>query len=89
MKGNGEKYKILIEKVKTAQTTKTKIDILALLVSMMATNDLEMIYNNLGNIDKQLKKIWIGIIVILLFAFFSNDKIIEALSFIATFVGKI
>jgi len=89
MKGNGEKYKELIEKVETAQTTKTKIDILALLVNMMATNDLEAIYSNLGSMDKQLKKIWIGIVVILLLAFFSNGKIVEAMSFIAAFVGRI
>jgi len=95
MKGNGEKYKELIEAGKKEKTVSKKVDIILIMLTMMAVNDLDAIYNHIDSIrqknksfDDKLTKIWIGIIVILLVAFFSNGKVIEFLSFLGSFIGK-
>lgn len=74
---NNPKYKELIEEIKTKKSAKEKTDSLATMVFMMATNDLDCIYSKITRHEKQLKKVWIGIICILIAIAISNPKLTE------------
>jgi hypothetical protein len=76
---NGERYQELIEQVKTAKTQKEKIDFLATMVCMMATNDLD-------HLEKKIRKIYVMGVAILLAILFS-DQI--SLTSIVGFVMKV
>lgn len=69
---NGKKYKELIEQIEKAKTGKEKINLLAVLLFLIATNDLDTIY-------KHIKRLWIGMTIILIAIFLSDLKLAESI----------
>ena len=62
---NNSKYKELIEQIKKEKKSDEKTNLLATMVFMLATNDIDSIYRNQSKFRSQLRRLWIGIILII------------------------
>lgn len=62
---NNNKYKELIEQIKREKKIEEKTNLLATMVFMVATNDIDTIYKNQSKFKLQLRRFWIGIILII------------------------
>jgi hypothetical protein len=76
---NGKKYEELCKSIRREKDPKDKLDKMAIMLLTMATNDLDGIY-------KHIKRLWIGIIVLLLVTLFSDQV---SISTIITFLAKV
>lgn len=54
-----KKYNELVSGLKSAETSKDKLDILGIMVCMIATNDLEHAQEERKKIRKELRKTWV------------------------------
>ena len=80
MNSNGKKYEQFVEGIKEAKTTKDKVDLIAVLLCTMATNDLHAIY-------KGLRLLGFGLLLVVLMLFFQDQiKLRAILGFIAKFL---
>lgn len=69
---NGKKYEELEESIKNSDDVEDKVDKLAVMTCMIANNDLHSIY-------RHLKKLWIGIIIVLLAVLFQDQLSLQAI----------
>ena len=80
MNNNGKKYEQFTEGIKNAKTTKDKVDLIAVLLCTIATNDLHGIY-------KSIRLLGAGLIILALMLFFQDQiKLTSILGFIAKFL---
>jgi len=75
MNGDKYKYKELIEQIKSARTIKEKVETLATMVFMMATNDLHCLEKRQLDLESRIKKLYKILIAIVVLLIISNPDI--------------